>query len=423
MRLLTSGLKCLAATAAALLGGVAAAGAVEITVLYPQPHLYQAPIEKMAAAFTEAHPDITVKLLAPTKNYEEAASAVLRSAVTRTLPDVAFNGTNLMHIFVDRQLAVPLDGFVAVEKDWDKQGYVPGMVSTGLVNGKLYGMPYALSTPILYYNADLMRKAGGNPEAPPADWPQLLALASKITNPEGGYSGAYIVWSTTGNYLWQELLFTSGGNMLSADGRRVGFNTPQGLRTFEILRDLVAVGGMQNLTDDQATQAFMAGKIGFYMSSSARVNNMIKQVGDRFELRTAPFPSPDPNSKVVSGGATMMIFSRDPEKQKAAWEFLKFAAGPVGQTIMVRHTGYMPSNQIAIDTPDMLADYYKSDANLRTAMSQRERTTRWLGFPGDNSLKAIQVIYDAMESVVAGKATPEAALAASSSGVDALLPK
>lgn len=403
--------------------GVRGAGAVEITVLYPQPYLYQAPIEEIVKAFAEKRPDIKVKLLAPTKSYEEAASAVLRGAVTGSMPDVAFNGTNLMHLFVDRKLAVPLDAFVANEADWAKQGYVPGMVSTGLVNGQLYGMPFALSTPILYFNADLLRKAGGDPAQPPKTWPELLALANKITDAGSNTQGAYLLWTTTGNYLWQELLFTHDGQMLSPDGKKVGFDTPAGLKTFEILRDLVKEGGMPNLTDEQATQAFIAGKIGFYLASSARVNSFMSRIGSRFELGTAPFPSPRPDSKIVSGGATMMVLAKDAAKQAAAWEFIKFAAGPLGQTIMVRHTGYMPSNQIAIDTPELLANYYANNTNMRTAISQRARTTAWLGFPGENSLKAIQVIYDAMESVVANKATPEEALKRSAAQVQALLPK
>ncbi|KAF0100834.1 MAG: multiple sugar transport system substrate-binding protein [Rhodospirillaceae bacterium] len=403
--------------------GMRGAGAVEITVLYPQPYLYQAPIEEIVKAFAAKRPDIQVKLLAPTKAYEETASAVLRGAVTGSMPDIAFNGTNLMHLFVDRKLAVPLDGFVAKEADWEKQGYVPGMISTGLVNGKLYGMPFALSTPILYFNADLLRKAGGDPAQPPKTWPELLALARRITDAASNTHGSYMVWTTTGNYLWQELLFTNDGQMLSPDGKKVGFDTPAGLKTFEILRDLVKEGGMPNLTDEQATQAFIAGQIGFYMSSSARVNSFTNKIGSRFELGTAPFPSPRPDSKIVSGGATMMILAKDPAKQAAAWEFIKFAAGPIGQTIMVRHIGYMPSNQIAIDTPELLGNYYANNPNMRTAISQRARTTAWLGFPGENSLKAIQVIYDVMESVVAGKATPEEALKRSVTQVQALLPK
>ncbi len=403
--------------------GVRGASAIEITVLYPQPYLYQAPIEEIVKAFAAKRPDIQVKLLAPTKAYEETASAVLRGAVTGSMPDIAFNGTNLMHLFVDRKLAVPLDGFVAKEADWEKQGYVPGMISTGLVNGKLYGMPFALSTPILYFNADLLRKAGGDPALPPKTWPELLALARRISDAASNTHGSYVVWTTTGNYLWQELLFTNDGQMLSPDGKKVGFDTPAGLKTFEILRDLVKEGGMPNLTDEQATQAFIAGQIGFYMSSSARVNSFTNKIGSRFELGTAPFPSPRPDSKIVSGGATMMILAKDPAKQAAAWEFIKFAAGPIGQTIMVRHIGYMPSNQIAIDTPELLGNYYANNPNMRTAISQRARTTAWLGFPGENSLKAIQVIYDVMESVVAGKATPEEALKRSATQVQALLPK
>ena len=408
---------------ASIVATAKAAAAVEISVLYPQPYLYQAPIEEIVRAFAEKRPDIQVKLLAPTKSYEEAASAVLRSAVTGAIPDVVFNGTNLMHLFVDRKLAVSLDAFMRAEKDWDKQGYVPGMVSTGVVGGQLYGLPFALSTPIMYVNVDLLKRAGGDPDALPQTWPAALELARKITNKEAGIDGSYMLWTTTGNYLWQELLFTHGGEMLSADGKSVGFNTPAGLKTFEVLHDLVTEGGMENLTDEQATQAFIAGRIGLFFCSSARVNSFTKQIGKRFELCTAPFPSPQPDSKVVSGGASMMIFAKDAEKQAAAWEFIKFAGGPVGQTVMVRHIGYMPSNQIAIDTPAMLGDFYRDNPNMRTAITQLPRATRWLGFPGPNSLKAIQVIYDNMESVVAGRAAPRNALDQSVTQVQGLLPK
>ena len=150
---------------------------------------------------------------------------------------------------------------------------------------------------------------------------------------------------------------------------------------------------------------------------------MTKQIGSRFELRTAPFPSPQPDSKVVSGGANMMIFAKDAEKQRAAWEFIKFAGGPVGQTVMVRHIGYIPSNQIAIDTAEMLGNFYRDNPNMRTAITQLPRATRWLGFPGPNSLKAIQVIYDGMESVVAGRAAPKEALERTVTLVQAQLPK
>lgn len=405
-----------------LLLPVEARAEVELSLLYPQPSLYQEPLEKIVSAFAHQRPDVKIKLLAPTKSYEEAASAVLRGAVTRNIPDIVFNGTNLIGLFVERNLAVPLDDFVKAEPDWDKQGYVADMVATGKASGKLYAMPFALSTPLLYINEDLVQRAGG-PTSPPATWPDLLGVAEKINAPSDGTSGAYLVWSTTGNYLWQQLLFTHGGQLLADDGKSVGFNTPEGLKTFEVLRDLVARAGMQNYTDEQGTQAFIAGKIGFYMASSARVNNLTKQIGGRFKLRTAPFPSPTNTSRVVSGGASMMIFAKDAEKQKAAWAFLKFASGAEAQTIMVRHIGYMPCNSIAIETPSMLGDYYRDNPNMRTAISQRDRTTTWLGFPGDNNLKAIRVIHDSMESVVLGKATPEAALANAVKNVDALLLK
>lgn len=396
--------------------------AVEITVLYPLPFLYQQPLAAIAKEFMERRPDVQIQLLAPTKAYEETASAVLRGAVTRTPPDIAFNGTNLMHIFVDRGLAVSLEPFARAEPDWERMGYIPAMISNGTVNGTFYGMPFALSMPIMYYNADLVRKAGGDPDQPPRTWPEVIALGERISRGREA-KGIFIHWQATGNYLWQGLLFSHGGRLLSPDGKRTGFNTQQGLKTFQLIDEMVALGGMPNLTEEQSMQAFASGQIALYLASSARLNHLSKQVGRRFELRTAPFPAPVANAPIVSGGSVMMIFAKDREKQNAAWDFIKFASGPIGQNIMVRNIGYLPSNQIAIDTPELLGTYYAENPNTRTALSQLPRATRWLGFPGDDGLKAIDVIYDSIESVVARRASPEEALLRATTQVDALLPK
>ena len=63
---------------------------------------------------------------------------------------------------------------------------------------------------------------------------------------------------------------------------------------------------------------------------------------------------------------------------------------------MVRHIGYMPSNQIAIDTPSLLGDYYKNNPNMRTAISQRARTTGKLGRQdqGGLPLRKVYVLGD-----------------------------
>ncbi|HEY4252764.1 MAG TPA: ABC transporter substrate-binding protein [Roseomonas sp.] len=418
--LLLSGLGAAAGVAA---GTGPARATTEISVLYSQPGLYKDAHERIVQEFLQREPDIRIRLVAPVRAYEEAAGAVLRGAMTNSIPDVVYNGTNLLHLFADRQLAVPLDPFIAADGGWANDGYIPAMVETSRLGGVQYGIPFALSTPITFFNTELVRRAGGDPAAFPADWPATLDLAQRIKALGGALKGIDMKWQTTGNYLWQALLFSQGGRMLSEDGRRVGFDTPEGLKTFQLLRAMVTQGGMVDATMEQAMQDFIAGNIGMHITSSANLNILTQQIGERFTLGTAPFPVPRADARIVSGGATATLFARDAAKQAAAWKYIRFATGPVGQTIMVRHIGYLPCSRVAIDTPSLLGDYYAGNPNTRTSLSQLPRATGWLGFPGPNSLKAIDAIYAAMESTVALRATPEQALARAVEQVSALLPR
>jgi multiple sugar transport system substrate-binding protein len=409
--------------ALALIATVRGAQAVEISVLYSQAFLYKDAHETIAREFTKLHPDVTIRFLAPAKVYEDATATVLRGAMTGSMPDVVFTGTNLLRIFVDRNLAVPLDPLIAGEKDWASAGYIDKMIATGRVDDRQIGLPFALSTPVMYLNADLVRRAGGDPTNPPKTWDDVFALAKKVNALGGGAKGLFMHWQTTGNYLWQALLFSNGGQLLKDRGTQVAFDSGAGLRSFEVVADLVREGGMPNYSREQGRQEFTAGLIAMQFSSSAELTLVSKQIGERFELVTAPFPVPQPDVPIVSGGGTSVILARDPEKQHAAWEYVKFTISPPGQTIMATTTGYLPSNQIAIDTPSLLGDYYQGNPNARTSLSQLTRATPWQGFPGDNGIKIIDGIYNVMEGLITRKLDPPQALSRAVSESNALLPK
>ena len=89
-----------------------------------------------------------------------------------------------------------------------------------------------------------------------------------------------------------------------------------------------------------------------------------------------------------------MIFTKDPARQKAAWEYVKFATGPVGATLMVKGTGYFPANALPAKDPALLGDFYKQHPNHQTAIAQLPMLTAWYAFPGENGLKITDVIKD-----------------------------
>ncbi len=161
-------LKSMAASALLVSGLAQAQQPVEIVVDYPYAGIFKEVHEKIARDFTAKFPQYKVTFRAPTPGYEEAAQQSLRQAVTNQLPDVSYQGLNRQRVFVDRGIAVDMAPFIKSEKDWAKMGYDKALLSLGQVGDKQVGIGFSLSTPIVYFNADLVRKAGVSPEQFPA---------------------------------------------------------------------------------------------------------------------------------------------------------------------------------------------------------------------------------------------------------------
>ncbi|WP_454630285.1 ABC transporter substrate-binding protein [Bradyrhizobium cenepequi] len=396
----------------------------EIVLQYPYPELFAETHKRIAEEFAKERPDIKITLRAPYESYEDGTQKVLREAVTNQMPDVTFQGLNRIRVLVDKNIPAQLDDYIAAEKDFDRQGFHQAMFDIGTASGKIYALPFAISLPIVYVNLDLLKQAGGDPNNLPKTWDELIAQAKKIKALGPDINGVTYVWDITGNWLWQAPVFARGGTMLNADETKVAFNGPEGQFAIRMLARLVNEGGMPNLDQPAMRAAFAAGKTGFHITSTSDLNKVTQMIGGKFALKTHSFPDVvSPNGRLPAGGNVVMILSKDKVKRDAAWEVVKFWAGPKGAAIMAETTGYMPANKVANEV--YLNDFYLKNPNNYTAVSQMALLTKWYAFPGDNGLKITDVIKDHMNSVVSGARSKEAdaVLADMTADVQKLLPK
>ncbi len=413
------------ASALAMLGAgpAIAQSKATVSVQYPLGFIFDKVFGELKEAFEKANPDITVKYLPAYKEYEDAAQTALRGSVTKQLPDVSLQAINLQRLFVDRKIAMDLTPFIAKEKDWEGQGFGKSMMALSTYGGKPYGLAFAASTPIVYVNDDLVAKAGGDPAKFPTTWDGILELSNKIAKTGPDTVGLFYSWAITGNWMWQALVFSHGGKMMSDDEKTVAFDKEPGKKSIELLGRMVREGGMPDLTPEASRAAFFAGKLGIWTESTSLLRVADEGVAGKFKWRTARFPVPGPNPKLPTGGAAAMMFATDPKQQEAAWRYMKFITGPVGATIMVKGTGYMPPNSLPANDPNMLKAFYAEKPNHLTSLSQQPLMTAWYAFPGENNLKIIQVIKDRLQTVVDKSAQPDAALTAMAADVTKLLPK
>src|SRR5262249_3578848 len=187
--------------------------------------------------------------------------------------------------------------------------------------------------------------------------------------------GVFSVYGNiTGRWVWGAGVFSNGGTMLGAEKKKVASDGPAGKTGIETLNRMVAEGTMRDVGQNVSLQDFTSGTMGIWGHSTSRLGGVTKQVADKFKLRTGPFPC-QPNGRLPLGGNVAMMFAKDAGKQKAAWEYIKFATGPVGATLMVQATGYFPSALAVADDPKLLKPYYEKNPNHLVAIKQLPQST------------------------------------------------
>ncbi len=397
--------------------------AVELTAQYSIPELFRGLMENVGDAFSRQNPNIRITWRSAEPDYEAIMQRNLRDAITRQLPDIAFHGLNRQRTLLEREIPVDLRPFMAADPKIAEQGYSETLLSLGRVGEQQTGIGFALSTPILYFNADLVRRAGGNPEALPNTWGGVAALARAIHGSTENTTGMFFDWTITGNWSWQGLVFSHSGRMLDVDERRVAFGDAPGQAAMRVLRMLVEEGRMPDIRPATMFTDFFGGRMGISMQSTAQLGRYNREIGGRFPLVCGRYPISAEGGRIPAGGNVAMMFTRDAAKQRAAWEFIKFATGPVGGTMMVNHTGYMPATTIPAEREEMLGHFYRENPNHLITFRQADAITGWYAFPGQNALRITDVVNDHLQAVVGKRAAPDAALTRMTADVQALLPR
>ncbi|MGV3553332.1 ABC transporter substrate-binding protein [Rhizobium sp.] len=384
---------------------------------------YSELFDALAQKFEEANPNVKITTLQPiVGSHEEHLQQVLRASVTGDLPDVSFQGNHLLQILVQRGLPVALDPFIEKDPEFNALGLTDGAKSVGRIDGTTYGIGFQSSAPAVFYNSELLKKAGVETGNLPKTWPEIIALSKRINEQSADTMGGFFDYSSSGAFTFQAMIRGQGGEMMKPDNKTIAFNGPQGLATMKLLKQFVTDGGMQDMSRDQAYQAFGAGTIGIMPTASSNLSQFEKLAGDRFKVVIGPWPL-SADGKLPTGGRTAVIFTRDPAKQAAAWDYLKFVTGPEGQTMMVKFTGSLPSNEKAINDPALLGKFYQDNPNQLAATQQLADLGDWYTFPGDNAVKINTVINDSLQSVVSLKSEPDVALDKMVNDVQALLPR
>lgn len=211
---------------------------------------------------------------------------------------------------------------IASGQDWadTTAGFNPAVLQATQHDGLTAAMPYTMSIPTLFYNADLFRAAGLDPSRPPATFDELKADALALA--QHGSSGVYVdaANASKSDFLTQSLVDSDGGAVVSPQGTVTLDQAPvvDALRT---LADLTHSGAQPAVGENDALAAFKAGKLGMLVTSTAVLAALDQAAAGKFQVLAAGLPRfGDKLARPTYSGAGLVVLSKDPAKQQAAWK-------------------------------------------------------------------------------------------------------
>lgn len=346
-------------------GGQASTGPIQFWSNHPGSS--KAVEEKIIAAWNSANPDNQVQLIDGGSNYEELAQKFNAALSGGQLPDVIVASDVTWFNFALNEATTPLDD-IWKEAGVKPETYVDTLREDYTFDGKHYGMPYARSTTLMYFNTDAMTKAGLDPAKGPSTWQEFAEWAPKLKEAMGG-KPALIIPDGTDYLDWyfQGMIWTFGGGY--SKEWEPTFTKAESIAAGKFLQEQVKAGNIA-ITKD-AANTFGIGNSAGLLQSTGSLGGLKKSAQVPFVTTYLPGPKPG----ACTGGAGLAVPNGISDERKVnAVKFIDFLTSTQSTIEFTQATGYMPVRKDAVDDPAE-AKFLEENPNAMTAIKQLAENT------------------------------------------------
>ena len=344
---------------------------VEIVMWHSMQRANEETLQKLTDQFNASQSDVKVKLL-NTTSYTDTFTKYRAGLTSGDLPDIVQLEDTSLQSIVDSQSVVPISACIKADK-YDTSDFIPRVLDYYTVQKTLYGMPFNVSNPVLYYNKQAFQKAGLDPEKPPTSLDEVRAASEKLVSSGAtkyGYAVKLDPW-----YLEQWLAkagnpYVNNGNGRAKRATKVVFQNKTGQEIFSWLDSMVNDKLALNTGTPEGANINNLLAIGndnaaMTIDTSANLGSILQVLGGgqfpNVTIGVAPMPGPVGKGGVLVGGAALYMPQKSsPEKQAAAWKFIKFLDEPANQATWSAGTGYAPLRTSAVTQPVLEALWAKS---------------------------------------------------------------
>ncbi len=289
-------------------------------------------------------------------------------------------------------------------------------------DGKLAGMPFNSSTPVLWYNKDAFKKAGLDANSPPKTWPDLRAAAQKIRAANAapcGFSTAWPTWIPFENFgAIHDIPFATRANGFEGFDAELAINAPLYVRHLQLFLDMQKEGTFKyGGRDARGDDLFPSGECAMVTASSALFGRVLREAKFDWGIAFLPYYSDvkgAPKNSIIGGAAFWVMTSprRTAEEYRGVAEFFRYIS--TGEIAAKWHmeTGYVPITY----TGGQLANasgFYQRAPYTELPIKQLTRTPPTKNSKGlrlGNMPEIRVVMYEEIENALQGRQSAKQAL-------------
>src|SRR5438105_4646382 len=234
-----------------------------------------------------------------------------------------------MFTLIDEEAIVPIDPLLKTDDDkkW-MASFFPAFMENSQTGGKTWGVPFQRSTIVLYYNKDLFKEAGLDPEKAPATWAEQTAFAEKLTRRDASGNtsqwGVQIPSSGFPYWLFQGLTTEAGAILMNEAGDRTFYDKPEVIEALQFWVDLSRKEKIHppGIVEWGTTpKDFFEKKVAMMWTTTGNLTNVKANAG--FEFGVAMLPAMKKRGSPTGGGNFYLFKKTTPEQRQAALKFVK----------------------------------------------------------------------------------------------------
>lgn len=305
--------------------------------------------------------------------------------------------------------------------NFDQSKYIPAVLayySTG--DGRLLSMPFNSSTPVFYWNKELFKQAGLDPEEPPRTWPEVGEAAAKLvaSGVQCGFVPQWQTWALMENQAaWHNVPYATNDNGFEGPAAELLINKPFFVKHIgafaEWSKDKRFVYGGR---EGKSTELFNSKTCAMHLASSGSAAGIRAAVGkENVGMTMMPF-WPDvidkPQNSFIGGATNWVLQGKTPQEYKAVATFFTYLGTAEVQAKYHQITGYVPITLAAADLT-RAAGFYDANPGLDIAAKQlglNTPTPNSRGVRLGNFPQVRDIVDEELEAVWSGTKTAQQAL-------------